>query len=273
MAIRQQELQQHQTQRTTANATDHALDDEAFIHNAIRLEAILDDRPTIAALDDQLFSLKQRLDEADFELQAEFERLGLASRETGSVPQFDEHVLASLREPASRVESHREELEQAKKESTRLKEEAKTLVVEMAEALGHDRDWLDCGQDPSALISSGDHRTGNTQRLAADLRRRLHLEKSRITSKQDLKRLSTKRKTLLANQLLPWEVLQALGALGAQRRRCACPVRSNMGIRRSQPYRNGDPRPGWVGLIGAETVIEWIVANRSAQLCCRYRRM
>lgn len=207
-AARLEELTQQQQSLQSQHAA--APEDEAFVHHALRIEALLDQRPTVTALDEQLQSLTSRLEEAEFEIQAELERLGLRSQEDNlATPRFDEQTLAALREPARIVEHQRQTLEQSKKEATRLKSDAEQIGHDLAEALGRDPDWFDRREgDVLAAVEQ----TGN---IAKDLRRRLEVERSRKSLTARVRTMDQRRRTILSSQLLPWEVVQALGVLFA----------------------------------------------------------
>lgn len=207
IASHESKLTEVRQQRETLDRGNLHATEDVFVLQAARIDSILDDRPTVAALDDQLHGLRGRLEETEFELQAELERLGLAGPDAGPAPQFDEQVLASLQQPAERVESCRGQLEQTHKESARLKEQAKRVAEDMADALGRDKQWSERLKE-NALREGSD-----TQTLLADLRRRLQIERQLTATRESHEQLSARRKTLLASQLLPWEVIQALGGL------------------------------------------------------------
>ncbi len=209
ISLHEQQLHDLQQQRAAAAPSQVTSTEDGFLHHVVRIEAILEDHPTVAALDDQLNTLRQRLEETEFDLQAELERLGLVGHEANSAPQFDEQVLAVLQSPAERVEAYREQLEQAKQESARLKAEAGRVADEMADALGRDKEWLE------RLQVTGLERGSDTRNLVGDLRRRLQIERKGNACREAHRQLQARQQSLLASQLLPWEVIQALGALFA----------------------------------------------------------
>ncbi len=93
--------------------------------HSIRIEALLESHGSIVSLDDQLQEITSQLEETEFEIQAEQERLGLVSEHAaGIVPRFDATTFAALREPGRRVEREREALDAAKKEASKHKADA-----------------------------------------------------------------------------------------------------------------------------------------------------
>jgi uncharacterized protein YhaN len=184
------------------------LDDETFARNVMRVEALLDQRSTITSLDDQSHRLLARLEETEFEVQAELERLGLLSG-TESPLEFDDQTLALLEGPARQVERDRDMLERVKKSGSGLRDESDKISRELAEALGQDHDATDRHDSHQPRV------TQDTGVIAANIRRRMVLDSKLNDLRDQLEDCDNRRRAILRSQLLPWQVICVLGILFA----------------------------------------------------------
>ena len=175
-----------------------------------RIEALLDQQATITNLHDEVRRLSDVVDESELELQAEQERLGMRTGEDTIVPQFDAATFASLRDPARQLEQLRGLLEQAKKDATAAKDEAQAVEQYLAESLGKQPDWFE-GKDERDIVRTLEQ----TGEVASALRQRAQLEQRVQDTQRQLETLNKRRQRLLSHQLLPWEVIKALGAMFA----------------------------------------------------------
>ncbi len=200
----QQEEQRIQLQRDLAKLGGAA----AVTRQLARIEALLDQQATITGLHDQVQQLMASVEEAEFEIQAEQERLGLAGDNRAIVPRFDSATFTKLREPSRQLEHLRQLLEHNKRETTTAREEAKRIESHLAEVLGKQPEWFQ-GKDERDIVKALEQ----TGEIAAGIRRQKQLKNAVREKQKDLELLIERRKRLLRNQLLPWEVIKALGAL------------------------------------------------------------
>ncbi|MEM8681003.1 MAG: hypothetical protein AAGF97_16790, partial [Planctomycetota bacterium] len=121
---------------------------------------------------------------------------------------FDPSRLETLRGPAREMERDREQLEAAKQEASRCKEAAERAQKELSESLGKNKEWFDESdrRDVAAAIAS-------TEETAAMLRQRVARHNVLNQIEAEAKRLGERQKRQLQNQLLPWEVVRAMGVV------------------------------------------------------------
>ena len=193
------------------------LNDALHRHSA-RIHAMLEERTSIVALDARVDKLKNELEEAEFEVQAEQERLGLASVQgaTGGnttsvhLPKFDPATIAALQDPAYSLERDRQMLEAVKQEAAGYKAQVTKLGQEISRAMGHDPDWFS-KQDADDVLRAMEQTTG----AASGLRREMKVKQDIEELTEELQEIEDRRAGVLCSQLLPWDIVKALGALFA----------------------------------------------------------
>jgi uncharacterized protein YhaN len=202
--LEQQEQHRNQLQRELARLGGVG----TVTRNLARIEALLDQQSTITGLHEQVQQYAVQVEEAEFEIQAEQERLGILADGRGIVSRFDTATFAALREPARNMEQLRDLLELTKHETSTAKEESSRIALILAEALGKQPEWFE-GRDEGDIIKALEQ----TGEIASALRRRTQLRKNVQTYRDRLDGLVERRKRLLLNQLLPWEVIKAIGVV------------------------------------------------------------
>ncbi len=211
--VHRQKLEDNkQQQERLQSEIESSQPSEALQRYSARIRTMLDQRVMVTSIDDRVRRLKADVEEAEFEIQAEHERLGLTrlSDEVGSLPKFDAITISKLQEPAYSLERSRETLEAAKKEASDYKAEAKRIHREIAKALGRDEDWFE-KNGAEDVLSAVEETSGE----AAGLRRRAELEKELKKLQAKLEDAEARRSASLRSQLLPWDVVRALGVLFA----------------------------------------------------------
>ena len=211
---RRDELQQRREQLQVE--TQQIRLNDALQRHSARIHAILDERTSIVTLDARVEKLKDELEEAEFEVQAEQERLGLAAMRpakgsaTGGFPKFDHATIATLQDPAHSLERDRQLLDAVKQEAAEYKQRVAKLGEEISTAMGHDPDWFR-QQDADNVLRAMEQTSG----AASGLRREMQVKQDINELTEDLQDIEDRRAGVLRNQLLPLEIVRALGVLFA----------------------------------------------------------
>ncbi len=185
---------------------------EAVQRNAARIAVALEQRPAIVGLDDRLSRVTSERDELEFEIQAEQERLGLVSEgdSAGLRPRLEPVAIESLQEPARMLERTREQLEITKKEASGYKEDARRIARELALALGRPPDEFEKSDREEIRVA-----LEASSSVAAGLKRRADIDREIAKVKRLQVEAADERADIVASQLLPWELVRAIGVLFA----------------------------------------------------------
>ena len=126
----------------------------------------------------------------------------------GVMPRFDAATIAALQDPAYSLERDRQMLEAVKQEAAGYKAEIARLGREISESMGHDPDWFE-RQDADDVLAAMEKTTGAASGLRREMKVRQELED--LTG--ELAQIEDRRASVLVNQLLPLEIVKALGVL------------------------------------------------------------
>lgn len=223
IAQRQVEIETVQQKRATLESQQAKLTvREGLVREAVRIKALVEQRPWFESLTEEFQRLATHVEEIEFELQAEQEKLGITTAATGVVPRLDPAALAKLRTPAANLNRINKKLKSAKTAAARYREDADRITRELNERLGPDVQWLAAFRDSpeskskvAEAISDVGTVMKQTGNIADSLRRRLHLDASLDELRSELKSFDTRRDRMLARQFLPKPVIIALATLFA----------------------------------------------------------
>ena len=197
---------------------------EALSRQTARIEAIQEQEPWIANLQDQAGELAAEIAQLEGRLAAECKSLGLGDAvEPGAVPKVTSHTISLLRQPAKTLRRHRQELAEAKKEAATANETAELLSRQIESALASREDRASGAT--AGLSSSAEHTVGQANRgtlaeaidrageRVSQLRRRLQLDERLDEMTRYQNELEEQSRRLVDRQLLPVGVLIALGCV------------------------------------------------------------
>jgi len=198
---------------------------EALSRQTARIEAIQEQEPWIANLQDQAGELAAEIAQLESRLAAECKSLGLGEGiEPDAVPKVSSHTLSLLRPLAKALRRHRQELVEAKKEAATANETAELLSRQIESALASREDRASGAT--AGLSSSAEHTVGQANRgtllaeaidrageRVSQLRRRLQLDERLDEMTRYQNELEDQSRRLVDRQLLPVGVLIALGCV------------------------------------------------------------
>ncbi len=185
-------------------------DHDAVQRNSARLVVALEQRATIVGLEERVARAASELEELEFEIQAEQERLGLVGERdaTGGLPRLDPLAIESLQQPARELDRIREQLEVAKKEAGGYKEDARRISRELAVALGRSPDWFEKNESEDVRAALQE-----SSSVATGLKRRVNIDREIARIQQRQVEVDNDRADIVAGQLMPWELVRAIGVL------------------------------------------------------------
>ena len=214
---------------------------EALSRQTARIEAIQEQEPWIANLQDQAGKLAAEIAQLESRLAGECKSLGLDEGiEPGAVPKVSNHTISLLRPPAKALRRHRQELAEAKKEAAAANETAELLSRQIESALvacpsrlhatgatatGATATGATATGATAGLPSSAEHTVGQANRgtlaeaidrageRVSQLRRRLQLDERLDEMTRYQNELEDQSRRLVDRPLLPVGVLIALGCV------------------------------------------------------------
>ncbi|MCA9262760.1 MAG: AAA family ATPase, partial [Planctomycetales bacterium] len=178
---------------------------ESLTRHAARIGALNDQRKWIGSLDDSFLKLTSQIEETEFEMQAEQERLGIVTRNDESGASLGREIITALRDPARQLRRSKQQLEEAKRQASKYTSEAERLKSEIAQKLGKEVEWLDFKEGNA--VADAVEKVGS---VASDVRRQVELGRVVTELKGQLEELTKHRSQLLESQFLPRPVVIAL---------------------------------------------------------------
>ena len=173
---------------------------EALWRQAARIEALKEQEPWVAQLQGQINELQSEVEESEFELAAERERLGLKS-DSDQLPAFSAKMLAPLRSPARQLRQCHQRLQEAQQAVATARETADSLARQIESALA--------ARGETDLAAAMDRAGG----LASQCRRRVQLDERLDQLARYQIELEERSRRLVDRQILPVGVLIGLGAV------------------------------------------------------------
>ncbi len=176
----------------------------ALLHHAEAIQALQSRANWIADLAKQVDHSKTQIEETEFELQGEFERLGLKSNwRAESLPLITDEMIVDLREPSQLARDARQ-----RGESADQVERESLQAVERIEKQLATRLRLEGGTDLSGLLRS-------EEKQITLLQQRIQLQGQLDTANRKLADARDDYRRRAQQQVLPWRGLMGLGLIFA----------------------------------------------------------
>jgi uncharacterized protein YhaN len=173
---------------------------EALWRQAARIEAMKEQEPWIAQLQEQIGELQGEIGRIESELAAERERMGLKS-EFAVLPAISAKAILPLRSPANLMRQCRQRFKEAQEAAATAQQSAESLGRQIASAL--------TARGERDLASAMDRAGG----LVSQFRRRVQLDERFDQLARYQVELEDRSRRLTDRQLLPVGVLIGLGAV------------------------------------------------------------
>ena len=199
----EQQLETLQDQRTTL------AEEIPSPRQVIRWEQLLERRTALQRLNERRHQLQERQATLEAQVQAEQDKLGLhPGRSQGPFQLIDSRKLYALLEPARNLERDRELLEQTKQDIARQRTELERAEADIATALRREPQLFD--EADHADVVAAIQKTGD---IAQRLRQQVECNQKLSSARQKWEQWRTKRTDVYRNQLLPKEIVLALGVV------------------------------------------------------------
>jgi DNA repair exonuclease SbcCD ATPase subunit len=179
---------------------------EELSRQAPRISALADQSHEIRSLDERTRGLAVQLEELEFELQAEREKLGFSTDVSFGQIGLTGLSVESLREPARELKRLLEQLETAKRTTAEYRAEIAKFEQKLNSTLG--RQPGQSTPTSTAGLVAAIERTGA---FVSNLRGRIQLARSLEQFEDELRTLGQRRAQMLQRQILPPRMLIAVG--------------------------------------------------------------
>jgi uncharacterized protein YhaN len=212
---------------------------------ATRLQAMLEQRPAIERSNELVRRLKSEQEEVALELESEREQLGKSAGVSGK---FANNLMAleSLVSSAEQEQAELAALEQTQQEIKLQQKELERLERAIHEGLNKDPELFDL-EDKQDIVAA----VKRTGLIAERLKKRHQLEGRRQELRQQVQTAEAHQQHALRTQILPWEVLQAIGVLFAAGVFCLLISLFHQRVGLSPASRTGFAWMGGIGIIVA----------------------
>lgn len=176
--------------------------DPTLLHYAEQIHALHHRAEVLGKLIEQSERLQAKVDETEFELQGELERLGLKAQwRSDAIPLITDDMIADLREPSQANREAREQGERAEREEQEATKAVELVQRQLATS-------LESLSDPD--VTTALQRLEKNSQL---LRQRIQVQSRLDASLRKRNEARDEEHAWLKQQLLPWRGLMILGAI------------------------------------------------------------
>lgn len=204
--VRETELETKRARIQEALQRQEAPDGWARISG--RITAILEQQANPLRAAENLRRLRERKESLELELEEETDRVGKLAASDQSKARLDPSILTAILPLAEQWQQDRDTLDKLKQETARNKQELERLERGVRENLAREPELFD-PEDSRDVIQA----LKKTSVIATRLKQGIQDEAKRKELEKRIAKAESRDAHLLRTQLLPWEIIQALGFL------------------------------------------------------------
>ena len=177
-------------------------DSESLAAHAAEIDQMHSRRGKIKALENDIRRLQTELEEAEFEMQSELERLGIKNHlAPEQAPAITPELIESLRLPHRETQDAERAIQEAESEAAEFRRQAESIERQL-KAVAQNTGTVNFGQ-----------RLGRLEKTMQALRHRMQLDTREEKLKRTVKQLREEMLDWRERQVLPWRGLMALGVI------------------------------------------------------------
>ena len=198
---RRKKWKQIKSQRAKIKAkASELVDFSSLLEHAPEIESLFQQRKKLAGLDAEIKQLESKIDEIEFELQSELERVGVrADVSFERIPPITDESISILRNSAREAKQARDQIEQYDQVNTQLHQKADELQRQLRAATA------------KTGSSDFDRTYKRTRDKMEALRQKMQLDTKQQKLRRKMEELNQDVKEWREREVLPWRAIIGLG--------------------------------------------------------------